>query len=98
MQYFAPAIAAAKSEGAICLPQLQHPGRQCPQFINEAPKSSSDVQLEPCMNKTFGRPNPLSREEIQDVVGRFVWAAEVLAKAGADGVIVSQHLVSMQTT
>ncbi|KAJ5476113.1 Aldolase-type TIM barrel [Penicillium sp. IBT 31633x] len=85
---FAPAVKAAKSRGAIFLPQLQFPGRQVPEFLNKNPKSSSDQQLEPCLNKTYGMPSPLTKAEIKDLVSRYVWASEVLAKAGADGIIL----------
>lgn len=89
---FAPAVKAAKSRGAIFLPQLQFPGRQVPEFLNKNPKSSSDQQLEPCLNKTYGMPSPLTKAEIKDLVSRYVWASEVLAKAGADGIIVSIYI------
>lgn len=86
---FAPAIRAAKSRGAICLPQLQFPGRQVPDFLNPNPKSASDVQLQPCLNKSYGKPTALTQTEIKELVNRYVWAAQVLDKAGADGIIVS---------
>jgi 2,4-dienoyl-CoA reductase-like NADH-dependent reductase (Old Yellow Enzyme family) len=85
---FAPAIRAAKSRGAVCLPQLQFPGRQVPEFVNKTPKSASDVQLQPSMNKTYGKPSPLTVTEIRELISRFAWAAGVLATAGADGIIV----------
>lgn len=85
---FAPAIRAAKSRGAICLPQLQFPGRQVPEFLNPHPKSASGVQLQPGLNKTYGKPEALTRDEIKQLVNRFVWAAQVLDEAGADGIIV----------
>lgn len=85
---FRPAVRAAKSRGAVFLPQLQYPGRQVPEFLNPHPKSSSDQQLRPCLDKTYGKPSPLTRAEIKDLVRRYVWAAEVLAEAGADGIIV----------
>ncbi|KAJ5171001.1 uncharacterized protein N7500_003784 [Penicillium coprophilum] len=85
---FTPAVKAAKSRGAIFLPQLQFPGRQVPEFLNKNPKSSSDQHLEPCLNKTYGKPSPLTKAEIKDLVSRYVWASEVLAKAGADGIIL----------
>jgi 2,4-dienoyl-CoA reductase-like NADH-dependent reductase (Old Yellow Enzyme family) len=89
VEAFAPAIRAAKSRGALCLPQLQFPGRQVPEFLNPRPRSASDVQLQPCLNKTYGKPTALTRTEINDLVARYVWAADVLAKADADGIIVS---------
>lgn len=89
---FSPAVNAAKSRGAIFLPQLQFPGRQVPEFLNKNPRSSSDQQLEPCLNKTYGMPSPLTKAEIKDLVSRYVWASEVLAKAGADGIIVSVNI------
>lgn len=88
VEAFAPAIKAAKSRGAIFLPQLQFPGRQVPEFLNPNPKSSSDQQLGPCLNKTYGKPSPLTNDDIEDLIRRYVWASEVLAKAGADGIIV----------
>lgn len=94
---FAPAIRAAKSRGAICLPQLQFPGRQVPEFLNPNPRSSSNVQLEPCLKKTYGRPTPLSKLEIKELIGQYVWAADVLAKAGADGIIVRYALSTVRS-
>jgi 2,4-dienoyl-CoA reductase-like NADH-dependent reductase (Old Yellow Enzyme family) len=60
-----------------------------PEFLNPNPRSASDVQLQPCLNKTYGRPTALTVQEIAELTSRYVWAAEVLAKAGADGIIVS---------
>ncbi|KAH8691471.1 hypothetical protein BGW36DRAFT_363802 [Talaromyces proteolyticus] len=70
VEAFAPAIKAAKSRGAICLPQLQFPGRQTPEFLNKNPKSASAEQLHPCFNKTYGKPTPLTRDEIRDLIRR----------------------------
>lgn len=46
------------------------------------------MQLKPCLNKTYGKPTALTVQEIEELTARYVWAAEVLAKAGADGIIV----------
>ncbi|PGH23915.1 hypothetical protein AJ80_01977 [Polytolypa hystricis UAMH7299] len=85
---FAPAIKAAKSRGALCLPQLNFPGRQVPDFLNKNPKSSSNVQLEPSLLKTYGKPTALTKAEIRDLIRRFVWASETVGKAGADGIVL----------
>jgi hypothetical protein len=92
---FAPAVKAAKSRGALCMPQLNFPGRQVPDFLNKNPKSSSDVQLEPSLLKTYGKPTPLTKAEIEDLKRRFVWASETLAKAGADGIVVCIHSLAV---
>ncbi|KAL4810634.1 hypothetical protein BDV18DRAFT_155247 [Aspergillus unguis] len=97
VEAFAPAVKAAKSRGALFLPQLQFPGRQVPEFLNANPKSSSDQQLHPCLNKTYGKPSQLTKGEILDLVRRYVWASEVLDKAGADGIILhASHGYIMQ--
>jgi hypothetical protein len=44
------------------------------------------VQSPPLGGLTFGKPRPLTLEEIEDVVARFAYAAKVLYDAGADGV------------
>jgi 2,4-dienoyl-CoA reductase-like NADH-dependent reductase (Old Yellow Enzyme family) len=85
---FSAPVKAAKSRGGLCMPQLTFPGRQVPDYFNPNPKSSSDVQLEPSLQKTYGKPTPLTIAQIKDLISRFVWAAETLAKAGADGIVV----------
>jgi 2,4-dienoyl-CoA reductase-like NADH-dependent reductase (Old Yellow Enzyme family) len=35
---------------------------------------------------TFGKPRPLTLEEIKDLVDRFAFAAKALYDAGADGI------------
>ena len=72
------------------LAQLQHPGRQCPESLSRTPVSASDVQLHPCMDKTYAKPRALTVPEIKDIVEKYVWAADKLYEAGADGVIVSE--------
>ena len=44
--------------------------------------------MKPCLEKTYGKPKPFTLEEIDELISRYVWAAEVLSKAGADGIIV----------
>lgn len=50
------------------------------------PVSSSDVQSPPLGGMTFAKPRPLTVSEIDDLVKAWGHAAEVLYKAGADGV------------
>jgi 2,4-dienoyl-CoA reductase-like NADH-dependent reductase (Old Yellow Enzyme family) len=54
--------------------------------ITEIPVSSSDVQAPPVAGMTFGKPRPLTIDEIKDIVKRYGFAAKVLYEAGADGI------------
>ncbi|CAJ0933443.1 unnamed protein product, partial [Mesorhabditis belari] len=79
---------ACKADGALAVVQLTHGGRQTPTIVNPHPRSSSDIQLKgKTLGLTYGKPIPLTEEEIQsDVVERFTFAAEVCHQAGFDGV------------
>ncbi|KAM0750189.1 FMN-linked oxidoreductase [Meredithblackwellia eburnea MCA 4105] len=82
---FRPAILAAKSHGSLVIPQLSFPGRQAGLEQTPSPLSSSDIQLQPSMGKEYGTPRAMTLDEIEDLKERFVFAAVVLWKAGADG-------------
>ncbi|KAF4973267.1 hypothetical protein FZEAL_9366 [Fusarium zealandicum] len=77
---------AAKADGSLIIGQVNHPGRQVPSKINPVPISASDVQLDPRLGMTFGKPHAASKEEIAKVVEGFAHAAEYLEKAGFDGI------------
>lgn len=85
IEAFKPVIAAAKAHGMLCIGQLTHGGRQVSKDIVEVPRSSSDVQSPPVMGMEFGKPKPLEESEIEDLIERWAYGAEVLYKAGADG-------------
>ncbi len=78
--------AAGRSHGALMLMQLNHAGRQVPRILNPAPKSASDVGLD--MGKRFAKPSPMTGDEVEDVIARFVAAARIAQQAGFDGVQV----------
>jgi 2,4-dienoyl-CoA reductase-like NADH-dependent reductase (Old Yellow Enzyme family) len=78
--------AEAKAHGSLIYGQLSHPGRQVPENVQPNPVSASDIQLDSRMGMTFGKPRPLSKEEIKTIVDQFAYAAEYLYKAGYDGV------------
>ncbi|KAH7925756.1 FMN-linked oxidoreductase [Leucogyrophana mollusca] len=83
---FRKLASASKSCGSLLLGQLSHPGRQVSITIQPDPESASDVEQPPAGGMVFGRPTPLSREGIRDIVHRFAHAASVLHDAGFDGV------------
>lgn len=79
--------------------QISHGGRQTPTLVNSEPKSSSDVPLA-LPGGQFGKPVPLTRNEIADLVARWAVAAKACREAsftgvqvhGAHGYLVSQFL------
>ncbi|RFU81181.1 nadh oxidase [Trichoderma arundinaceum] len=77
---------AAKANGSLIVGQLTHPGRQVSYRVNADAVSASDVQLEPKMGMTFGKPHAASKSEITELINGFVHAAEYLEKAGFDGI------------
>ncbi|CCD69358.1 NADH:flavin oxidoreductase/NADH oxidase N-terminal domain-containing protein [Caenorhabditis elegans] len=77
-----------KQDGALAVIQLSHAGRQTPEFVNPTPWSASDVQLVSATRMTtYGKPKPLSIEQIKtEVVDRFVYAAKFAYECGFDGI------------
>lgn len=67
--------------------QLSHSGRQTPAIVNRHPKSASDVKLG-LPGGQFGQPEPLSLDEIGDLVRRWAMAAKACQDAGFTGVQV----------
>ena len=76
--------AAAKSNGAIALVQINHPGRQTLAGLSELAVAPSAVQVD--MGPAFAKPRALRAEEIGDLVARFARTARTVVAAGFDGV------------
>ncbi len=76
---------AAKLHGAHIWMQLNHAGRQTQKMINRNPKAPSDIGLK-MGNGRFGKPTPLTDDEIESVIDNFVYAARVAHQTGFDGV------------
>ena len=70
LEAFARVAKAAKAHGSLAIIQVSHSGRQVNELINPDPVSASDVQLGPAMGMTFGKPTPLTKEGIKDVVNK----------------------------
>ncbi|MEO1746599.1 MAG: NADH:flavin oxidoreductase/NADH oxidase family protein [Pseudomonadota bacterium] len=83
----ADVAAAAKAHGARIWAQLNHAGRQTQKMINPKPKAPSDVGLK-MGNGRFGKPSPLTAQDIQAVIAAFVHAAKTCEQTGFDGVQV----------
>ena len=67
--------------------QISHGGRQTPKIVNSTPKSSSDVPLA-LPGGQFGKPVPLTRDEIAELVQRWAVASKACKDAGFTGVQV----------
>lgn len=71
---------------ALIVDRVSHAGRQTSNDIIETPVSASDVQCPPLGGMNFGKPRPMTIEEVKELPGRFAFAAKTLYDAGADGI------------
>ena len=65
--------------------QISHAGRQTPGEINSTPQAPSDIGLK-IPGRNFGKPKPMTEEEILELIDRFVFTATVARDAGFTGV------------
>lgn len=77
---------AATEAGNQFWGQISHPGRQCARISSGRPLSPSNVQLQ--MLGSFAKPRPMTVEDIQDAINRYVKTAVILKEAGFTGVQV----------
>ena len=65
--------------------QISHAGRQTPGDLNPNPLSPSSVQLKiPSAN--YGVPIPMTVDDIEDVIERFIFVAKVAKETGFTGI------------
>lgn len=76
-----------KSDGALAIMQINHPGRQVLKVMGGKVLAPSQVSLDMGRHsKLFSAPKSMSQEEIIDVTNRFVDTAKKAKEAGFDGV------------
>jgi 2,4-dienoyl-CoA reductase-like NADH-dependent reductase (Old Yellow Enzyme family) len=75
---------AGTAQGAHLWMQINHPGRQTPNYVGLAPVSASDVKLD--LGGMFNRPRALKEPEIEDIINRFGFVARVAQETGFTGV------------
>ena len=63
--------------------QLAHAGRQTPEIVNPQPTSISEVRLD---LPGYGKPAPLTEEQIPKLIQKYVSSAKIAQVAGFDGV------------
>lgn len=87
----------AQADGTHLWMQINHPGRQAPNYLDKAPVSASNVGMP---SKLYVQPKPLTEEEIYDLIDRYGTAALIAKNSGmkgaqihgAHGYLVSQFL------
>ena len=77
---------AGQSCGGKIFVQLNHPGRQVPKFLNHGSVAPSAVPFNAAMRPYFATPRALEATEIRALIDRFATAAQVVERAGFDGV------------
>lgn len=93
---------AGKQNGAHIWPQLNHPGKQIPNFLNDEPVAPSAISLGRGLDKGFNKPRALTEPEILVIIKKFATSAKLAKQAGftgvqihgAHGYLVSQFLSS----
>ncbi len=93
---------AGTSRGAHFWAQLSHSGRQVSSYINPAPLSCSNVEIDVMRNAgfSFAKPKPMTEVEIGRAIDQFAFAAKEVKDAGftglsihaAHGYLISQFL------
>lgn len=78
---------AGTRNGTVLIMQINHPGRQTPRRVCEAPIAPSAVPLK-LPESAFARPRAMTAEEVVDVIARFTHAAKVAQETGFHGVQV----------
>jgi 2,4-dienoyl-CoA reductase-like NADH-dependent reductase (Old Yellow Enzyme family) len=80
--------------------QLNHPGKQIPNFLSKVPVAPSAISLGRGLDKGFNIPRALTESEILDIISKFSTSAKLAKEAGftgvqihgAHGYLVSQFL------
>jgi 2,4-dienoyl-CoA reductase-like NADH-dependent reductase (Old Yellow Enzyme family) len=77
---------AGTANGAQLWMQLNHPGKQSPNFLSKTPIAPSEVPLGDSFNSAFNRPRAMTEVEIQQTIDAFAWAAIQAKNCGFSGV------------
>lgn len=91
---------AGTAYGTHLWAQLNHPGKQIPNFIVKEPVAPSAIALKRGLEKGFNKPRALEEHEILTIIKKFAMAARLAKQSGftgvqihgAHGYLVSQFL------
>jgi len=77
---------AGKKNNSNIWTQLNHPGKQVPNFISKEPVSPSAISLGGGLEKGFNKPRALNEIEILAIIKKFAVSAKLAKQAGFSGV------------
>jgi 2,4-dienoyl-CoA reductase-like NADH-dependent reductase (Old Yellow Enzyme family) len=66
--------------------QLNHPGKQVPNFLCKTPVAPSAIALAGALEKGFNKPRALEEEEILTIIDQFATSARLARQTGFTGV------------
>lgn len=77
---------ASTANGMHLWPQLNHPGKQSPNFINTQPVAPSAIPLEGSIGTNFRMPRALTEPEIFQIIEKFAISAQLVKEVGFTGI------------
>ncbi|NRA69539.1 MAG: NADH:flavin oxidoreductase/NADH oxidase family protein [Gammaproteobacteria bacterium] len=77
---------AGLTNGSQIWAQLNHPGKQIPNFICKQPVSPSAIALSRGLEKGFNKPRALAEFEIEVIIDKFAFSAQLAKQVGFSGV------------
>ena len=91
---------AGTQDGTSFWAQLNHPGKQIPNFMTKVPVAPSAIALKRGLEKGFNKPRALEENEIFGIIKKFATSARLAKEVGftgvqihgAHGYLVSQFL------
>lgn len=77
---------AGTENGTQLWAQLNHPGKQIPNFISKEPVAPSAIALKRGLEKGFNKPRALTESEIWEIIQKFATSARLAKEVGFSGV------------
>ncbi len=78
--------AAGTANNTHLWPQLNHPGKQSPDFLSPNPVAPSALKLEDGLVANFKLPRELTEQDIWDIIQKFATSARLSKEVGFTGV------------
>jgi 2,4-dienoyl-CoA reductase-like NADH-dependent reductase (Old Yellow Enzyme family) len=76
------AAAGTKNQTHLWM-QINHPGKQSPNFLNKEPVAPSAIPFESSLARLFNPPRALTEKEIFEIIERYTFAAVTAQKEWA---------------